>query len=247
MAELHNTTSNLFSGYLQNRHMVRSALTPYWQEPWGDWTIVGIARPDNDDGTLFVTEEGEGILINGSTGKTSNLIAIPDTGDCNLTLEFMVPKGSNSGVYLMGRYEVQIFDSWGVKNPNFSDCGGIYQRDSKSDHDRFEGRAPDNNMSKKPGDWQKFEIEFRAPRFDDEGNKTENARFIEVVHNGQVIHENVEVAGPTRSAAFQDEQPMGPLMLQGDHGPVAFRNVSLWWKTDHPIGVDGHPRKSNSE
>ena len=65
---------------------------------------------------------------------------------------------------------------------------------------------------------------FRAPRFDAGGKKTANARFVKVVHNGQVIHENVEVTGPTRAAAFNDEKPHGPLMLQGDHGPVAYRN-----------------------
>ena len=53
-----------------------------------------------------------------------------------------------------------------------------------------------------------------------------NAKFVKVVHNGVVIHENVEVTGPTRAAAFEDEKPTGPLMLQGDHGPVAYRN--LW-------------------
>ena len=66
---------------------------------------------------------------------------------------------------------------------------------------------------------------FRAPRFNDSGKKTENARFVKVVHNGVVIHEEVEVTGPTRSASFEDEGAWGPLMLQGDHGPVAYRNL----------------------
>ena len=59
------------------------------------------------------------------------------------------------------------------------------------------------------------------------GKKTANARFVKVVHNGTVVHEDVEVTGPTRAAAFSDERPTGPLMLQGDHGPVAYRNVWL--------------------
>ncbi len=66
---------------------------------------------------------------------------------------------------------------------------------------------------------------FRAPRFDDEGRKTRNAVFEKVVLNGEVIHENQEVTGPTRAAMFSDEAPRGPLMLQGDHGPVAYRNI----------------------
>lgn len=65
----------------------------------------------------------------------------------------------------------------------------------------------------------------RAPRFDGDGNKTANAVFVGVEHNGVVVHENEEVTGPTRAAMFDNEEPLGPLMLQGDHGPVAYRNV----------------------
>jgi hypothetical protein len=56
--------------------------------------------------------------------------------------------------------------------------------------------------------------------------------FVKVLHNGQLVHENVEITGPTRAAAFEDEQPAGPLMLQGDHGPVAYRNLRLT-----PVGL----------
>ncbi len=60
-----------------------------------------------------------------------------------------------------------------------------------------------------------------------DGKKIEDARFVKVVHNGKVIHENATTTGPTRAAAFKDEKPMGPLMIQGDHGPVAYRNVRI--------------------
>jgi hypothetical protein len=68
---------------------------------------------------------------------------------------------------------------------------------------------------------------FQAPRFDQEGKKISNAKFIKVVFNGIVIHENVEVTGPTRAATYEQvpETPKGPMMLQGDHGPVAYRNI----------------------
>src|SRR6185503_17098727 len=66
-----------------------------------------------------------------------------------------------------------------------------------------------------------------APRFDAGGKKTKNARFTKVVLNGFVIHENVDVTGPTRSGAFIDEKPLGPLMIQGDHGAVALRNLAV--------------------
>ena len=83
------------------------------------------------------------------------------------------------------------------------------------------------NASKAPGEWQTFEVIFRAPRFGPDGQKTANGKFVRVVLNGQVIHENVEVTGPTRAAAYRDEKPKGPIMLQGDHGPVAYRNIRI--------------------
>jgi hypothetical protein len=105
---------------------------------------------------------------------------------------------------------------------SFGDCGGIYERASGGG-----GHAPDVNASKPAGEWQTFEINFRAPQFDATGKKTANAKFIEVKLNDKVVHANVEVEGPTRSARFNDEKPKGPLMLQGDHGPVAFRNLHI--------------------
>ncbi len=67
---------------------------------------------------------------------------------------------------------------------------------------------------------------LRAPRFDKSGKKIANARFEKVIHNGVFVHENVELTGPTRASAYNDEKPTGPLCLQADHGPVAYRN--LW-------------------
>ena len=91
------------------------------------------------------------------------------------------------------------------------------------------------NAAKAPGLWQSFHIIFRAPRFNAAGEKTENARFEKVVLNGLTIHENVEVMGSTRAAAFQDEAALGPLMIQGDHGPVALRNLRYKRYFDEPV------------
>jgi hypothetical protein len=138
----------------------------------------------------------------------------------------MVPKGSNSGVYFMGRYEIQILDSWGRESPRSGDCGGIYERwDTLRTSPGYEGHPPSVNASKPAGQWQSFDVVFKAPRFDADGNKIENAHFVKVVHNDITVHENVEVTGPTRASAFEDEKPLGPLMLQGDHGAVAYRNI----------------------
>ena len=140
-------------------------------------------------------------------------------GDCTIKLEFLITRGSNSGVYLMGEYEVQISDSF-AKAPNAAlgqgDMGAIYS-----------AAAPSRNAAGVPGTWQTFEIEFVAPKFDAEGNKTANAVFKRVVLNGVLVQENVEVKGPTGGGLTMKEAATGPLMLQGDHGPVAFRNIEI--------------------
>ena len=82
-----------------------------------------------------------------------------------------------------------------------------------------------SRIARAPGLWQHLNIVFRAPRFDAAGLKTRDAAFVRVALNGVVLHENVELGGPTRASAWDDEAPRGPLMIQGDHGPVAFRNI----------------------
>ncbi len=197
-----------------------------WRQPTGKWTAARKVSLSADDPAKFQIESGEGILVNGPGGRTINLISRFEHGDVEAHIEFVVPKNSNSGVYFQGRYEVQILDSWGKETVTYGDCGGIYER--WANDKGYEGQAPRVNASKAPGEWQTFDVLFRAPRFDRSGKKIQNARFVKVTHNGKVIHENVEVTGPTRAAVYEnDEKPKGPLMLQGDHGPVAFRNLSL--------------------
>jgi acetyl esterase/lipase len=196
-----------------------------FKKPFGTWQSAQSLTLDPANAKAFQLTPGTGIFVNSAAGKTNDLFSLAEHGDCELHVEFCVPQGSNSGVYLMGRYEVQILDSFGKKELKFSDCGGLYQ--SHLPAPAFTGKPPAVNASKAPGEWQSFDITFRAPRFDAGGTKTENARFIKVLHNGQLLHENVEVNAPTRSAAFNDEKPLGPLKIQGDHGPVAFRNLTL--------------------
>ena len=196
-----------------------------WRQPTGDWKSVKSVSLDPQNDKQFTAQAGTRELLNHASGHTVNLISEAEHGDVIAHIEFVVPKNSNSGVYFQGRYEVQILDSWGVAKPKYGDCGGIYGSCSEPKPD-FTGRPPNVNASKPPGEWQTFDIVFRAPRFDASGKKIENAKFIKVTHNGQVIHENVEVPRPTCAAHWLDEKPTGPLMLQGDHGPVAYRN--LW-------------------
>ena len=194
-----------------------------WRKPIGEWTAAKDVAMDASDAEKFKLTVGEGILVNGAKGKTVNLATEAEFGDIEAHVEFWIPKHSNSGVYVMGRYEIQIYDGE-TKYPG-QECGGIYGR--AVGEQTIEGHSPLVNADKGPGEWQSFDITFRAPRFDAAGKKTANAKFVKVVFNGKVIHENVEINGPTRSAMFQQEKATGPIMLQGNHGPVAFRNLRI--------------------
>lgn len=169
---------------------------------------------------------GTGILLNfNDDQKKDNLVTTWTHGDIELELEVMIPKGSNSGVYLQGNYEVQLLDSWGVKTPGFGDIGGIYRNWENEPAKAYAGKAPRINAAKAPGLWQTLKISFQAPRFNAQGEKVENARFVFVELNGVRIHDNLEVPRLTGGPLSNKEVAEGPLMIQGDHGPVAFRNI----------------------
>lgn len=177
------------------------------------WTIGKAGLSENNPNDLTVGDAGTD-LINAS-GAGVDAYTTDKYGDCTISLELMVPKGSNSGIYVMGEYEVQILDSFGKAEVGPGDIGGLYG-----------AAAPRANAAKAPGEWQKFVIEFQAPKFEGE-KKVANAKFKKVTLNGQVIHEDVEMKGPTPSGVTGKEAATGPLMFQGDHGAVAFRNIEI--------------------
>jgi hypothetical protein len=179
--------------------------------------VVGYATLDpNDNKKLKVSNQGDGPaqLVN-KEERGVDIYTLEKYADCTISLEFMVPQGSNSGIYVMGEYEIQILDSFGKDKIGPGDLGGLYN-----------AAAPKKNAAKRPGEWQTFEIVFEAPKFDGD-KKTSNAKFVKVVLNGEVIHENVEMKGPTPSGVTGKEVAAGPLMFQGDHGPVAYRNIKI--------------------
>lgn len=183
---------------------------------------VGMAAMDekNPSQLAFTVIKGKDAeLVNKKSGSV-DLYTEEKYGDILLEVEFMVPKGSNSGIYLMGEYEVQVLDSFGKADDKLTggDLGAIYS-----------AAVPKFNAARKPGEWQKFVIDFTAPRFADT-KKVTPARFNRVELNGKVIHENVEMKGPTPGGLTGKEHAVGPVMFQGDHGPVAFRNIKISYR-----------------
>lgn len=209
-----------------------------FKDPGENWIVTSDFRSDYaEPWKLKKLDDGTGTVINDLSEKNrSHLVTKKEFGDLVVELDFMMDKGSNSGVYLSGRYEIQLFDSWLNPDPTFADAGGIYQRWDESRKEKgYLGMAPLQNAALAPGLWQHLQIRFKAPRFDAKGNKTANARFEKVYLNGVLVQQQVEVTGPTRASLFDDEKPEGPLVLQGDHGKVAFRNIR--YRTLRPLPV----------
>ncbi len=156
---------------------------------------------------------GRKILASGSKTKRA------DFQDYTLHVEFLLPfkplgRGqdrANSGVYMQDRYEVQVLDSFGLKGEN-NECGGIYSR-----------TKPDLNMCFPPLAWQTYDIDFTAAKYDGDGKKAKNA-VITVKHNGVLIHDKVEIAGPTGGGKKEDPSG-GAIQLQGHGNPVFYQNV----------------------
>lgn len=211
----------------------------FWKNAGANWHIAGKAQAALDKDDQMSMAKGTGVLVNLPTKKDrSNLISAQSFGDVDVSFDFMMAKHSNSGFYLQGRYEVQLLDSWGVQTPSFGDCGGIYARRRWNPAEElFDGVAPRKNACLAPGLWQHLEISFQAPRFDAKGKKTANARLLRVVLNGTLIHENLELSGPTGGPISEQEAATGPFMIQGDHGPVAFRNFSISDRQGAPITI----------
>jgi len=191
------------------------ALAPKGAKVLFDGTNLSAWKQKDGKGAAWKLVDGAAEVVPG----TSDLVTNDSFADGLYHVEFMTPSmpaetgqaRGNSGVYLQGRYEVQVLDSYGLQL-GLGDCGSIYGK-----------KIAAVNASRKPERWQSYDIEFKAPRFDAAGKKTANAR-LSVWHNGMQIHDDVEVDGPTTGGGEQ-ESASGPLLLQ-DHGnPVRYRDV----------------------
>jgi len=159
--------------------------------------------------------------------KTGDIISKKTFTDIFLHLEFRCPdmpdctgqQKGNSGVYLQGRYEIQVLDSYGWDVPGNADCGAIYTQ-----------YAPLVNACKPAMEWQTYDAVFRAPRVVD-GTEVEKPRLT-LIHNGLVVHNNIELFGPTGGAMDDNVGEPGPLLLQDHNDLVSYRNI---WMVELPL------------
>ncbi len=165
------------------------------------------------DGNYFTVKPGSG-----------NIHSLQHFGNCQLHIEWRTPsesresegqKSGNSGIYLMGKYEVQVLNSYNNETYPDGQAGAIYRQHS-----------PMVNASRKPGEWQVYDIVFYAPEFNDNGIETRKGH-ITVFHNGVLIHHNAAISGPTTAynQDIPDDASEGPLMLQDHTNKVSFRNI----------------------
>ncbi len=196
----------------------------------GPWTMEKVSRQSPTEGAK--PPAGAIVLFDGTSDAAWSgghiderhlLAAGPKTKqqftNYMMHCEFLLPfkplgRGQdrgNSGVYMQDRYEVQVLDSFGLKGEN-NECGGIYTQ-----------AKPAVNMCYPPLTWQTYDIDFTAAKYDDTGKKVKNA-VITVRHNGVVIHERLEIKGPTGGGKKEDPTG-GAIQLQGHGNPVFYRNV----------------------
>jgi hypothetical protein len=181
-----------------------------------------------DGKDLAKWEGGENWIVeNGvATAAKNGITTKQGFGDCQLHLEFATPEKvegegqgrGNSGVYLMGVYEVQILDSFENKTYFDGQAAAVYKQ-----------QPPTVNASRKPGEWQWYDILFTAPKFDGEGKMTRPA-YVTVLHNGVAVHNHFELQGITsytEAPSYKKHGEKEPIHLQFHGNPVKFRNIWL--------------------
>lgn len=210
------------------------------------WVVCDQVRLDPTDHARLVPVGNGGsagaVLLCGEDGRGSDIMTREAFADYELHIEFTVPKGSNSGVYNRGLFEIQVFDSFGKPKLGWHDCGALYER-----------AYPAENLAKPPGEWQSYDIKLKGKK-------------LSLIWNGRTVYQDYDVRygetdrdaferlkaenagkspplqvklrdengryvgyfgeGGTRSGLDGPDRP-GPILLQGDHGPVAYRNIMI--------------------
>ena len=234
--------------------LISSAQSAEWKSgvPWPEPKVIDPGPPGGAPADAIVLFDGkdlsqfnggerwtlqDGYAICGGGGITSKQAF----GDCQLHVEWASPeevKGGgqgrgNSGVYLMGKYEVQILDSYDNATYFDGQCGSIYKQS-----------PPLVNVCRKPGEWQTFDIIFKSPQFDQDGKLTRPGTLT-VLHNGVLIQDHFELLGSTawhKPPEFEPHPPKAPLHLQNHGNPVRFRNIWIRELADRQTPAKGEAK-----
>lgn len=208
-------------------YLMRGELLAAWNAP--GWTAGEIKLDPADRKRLIAAPDNKpddwsgAAVSNLGADKPGELVSKLEFGDIDFSFDFLLPEGGNSGLYLMGRYEVQLRDSGGKSALEYGDCGGVY---AAADPGAWPGRAPTFDIFRGAGRWHRMTGSFRAPRFDANGAKLEHARLRRLMVNDTLLHEELEIPCPT-AGGYDGEVRFGPLRIQGDHGPVAIRGLRV--------------------
>ncbi len=201
-----------------------------------NWQIAGNIYMNRQVSSQVTPQEGKGILLNlPASGQGENIRTKLEHADIDLLLEFMLPPGSQSGIWLQGRYKLLLADSWKKDSADATSCGAL----ARSAGEKGNMVKPLLNVGKAPGLWQQLLVRFRAPRFNASGQKIANAWFEQVVLNGKTIQEHVEMEAPSLGAASGDEKATGTLEFQGSGGAIAFRNIRYKSYDEKKIQLSG--------
>jgi hypothetical protein len=229
----------------------------FWPEHEG-WKLVD-AELDANDPTKLVTKDGVNALVN-CGDKVGNMRSFSGFGDAKIHMTFMVPKGGATALMVQGNYGILLCDPGDSSELTTKSCGAIIGGE------KWAGKAPALPVFRGPGENHDLDLVFRAPRFDDDGNKIENARFVSVMVDDVLIHQEVELPEPSRSA-LGAERASAPLVVRGDLGACAVGDIRLkpmqaasdarLWQTDRdkipwmPIladeGIEGWTATAGSE
>ncbi len=177
------------------------------EREWGD--PIELFNGKNLDGWKplgkpkeFTWKVIDGVMVNTAEHHGANIVSEKKFGDFKAHIEFKVPKGGNSGIYLRGRHEIQVHDSF-RKAPSAHNCGALYSR-----------ITPATNASRPADQWQTFDITFTGS-------------YLTVMHNGRTIIDNAFVEGITGGALDSHEDQPGPFYLQGDHSSISYRKITI--------------------
>lgn len=205
-----------------------------------NWTIAGAVFSNGAGYNDLELLPGDGIIVNKPDEENSaNLIARFDHEDISVELDFMLSKGAKSDILFMGRYLLRLSDSWtNAKNSKGErHSGAIFHRTVADEKETV--ITPMLEACKAPGLWQHLKVLFKAPRFNELGERVSEAQFAEVYLNNALVQQGIKLDLPSVDAPFSDEKSSGPLIFMSGKGTVAFKNIKYRAYKEERISITG--------